>query len=157
MQRLVVVVLTYLTLFAALAWARPSPEKAAMTPEAMRKLATHVVQGEVLRIYETKEVDGPWEYTRYIAEMKVGEVEKGKGVAADDLVYPRWFHRSWRRGVAPPSGSGHYGWVPRVGQTARAYLAKNATDGFTRENFDGGFSVLVPNGFEQLKLEPKKR
>lgn len=155
MQRFLLVILTYVTILVAMAWAAPAPEKAAMPTAAMQKMATHIVQGEVIRIYKSTEVDGPWEYTRFIAEMKVSAIEKGKGIEKEQLIYPRWFSRHWRRGEGPASGSGHYGWTPKVGEKARAYLAKNSSDGFNRENNDGGFSLLVPNGFEKVTASQK--
>jgi hypothetical protein len=38
----------------------------------------------------------------------------------------------------------------------RIYLARNAYDGYTYENKDGGFNVLGVNGFEKLKPKAVK-
>jgi hypothetical protein len=49
----------------------------------------------------------------------------------------------------PPSTSGHRG-LPEEGDRVRVYLARNAYDGFTDQNEDGGYNVIGANGFELL-------
>lgn len=133
---------------AALAAASPDiPDK---SPEMLKEAATHIAVGEVLRIYEVEEKEPKWKYTRYLAEVQVESLEKGEGASAKELIYVRWFKRRYRGGMPPLSSNGHKGWVPEKGDRARVYLARNAHDGFTTDNSDGGFNVLVPNGFEEL-------
>ena len=139
-------VLTALAL-AGSAWA----EKAPLSPEELRKTATHVVVGQVTAVYTRTETSGDWKYTRYVAEVRVAETEKGDGLNKGDLVYARYWHRQWvGAGKQPPSTAGHWP-VPAAGATVRVYLARNAYDGFTFDNTDGGFNVIGGNGFEPLK------
>lgn len=126
-------------------------EKANMPPAALQKTATHVVVGRIKAIYERKSMEGRWRYTRYVAEVQIDKVEKGEGLKAGDLVYARYWHRDWvGPNSPPPSTSGHRG-LPKERAVLRIYLARNAYDGFTKENSDGGFNVIGANGFEQLR------
>jgi hypothetical protein len=125
-------------------------EKADMPPEGLRKRATHVVVGKVRSIYTRESREGKWRYTRYVAEVSVNEVEKGEGLAKGALVYARYWRRGWLGGKPPADTSGHRG-LPKEGETLRIYLARNAYDGFTKDNKDGGFNVIGANGFERLK------
>jgi hypothetical protein len=126
-------------------------EKVDMTPEQLRKTATHVVTGQVTAVYERTETTDQWKYTRYVAEVRVGKCEKGDGIKEGDLVYVRYWQRDWQgKGHVPTSTTGHRG-VPRDGDSLRVYLARNAYDGFQSENKDGGFNVIGANGFEKLK------
>src|SRR5438093_1483362 len=50
----------------------------------------------------------------------------------------------------PPSTNGHHG-IPDKGESVRVYMARNAYDGFTDDNKDGGFNVIGGNGFERVK------
>ena len=126
-------------------------EKVPMSPDELRKTATHIVTGQVVAVYERTETAGDWKYTKYVAEVRVGTCEKGDGIKKDDLVYVRYWHRSWiGQGQVPPSTAGHRG-LPAAGATMRVYLARNAYDGFTRDNHDGGFNVIGADGFEAMK------
>lgn len=168
-----VLALLPLTVFAS-----PAPEKAAMSVSALEKTATHVIDGEVQRVYKTEEREGNFRYQRYVAEVLVQAVMKAPAVGgpgADEsegaapttmdtslvgeLVYVRWFSRSWIGRDAPATGSGHYGWAPKKGERARAYLARNAYDGWNsaEENSDGGYNVIPPNGFSKLPALPKAK
>jgi hypothetical protein len=130
-------------------------EKPNMTPEELRETATNVVVGKVLAVYERPESAGNWKYTRYVAEVRVEKVEKGDGLKPGELVYARYWRKAWQgKGNPPPDTAGHRG-LPAAGDTTRIYLAKNAYDGFTFENKDGGFNVIGANGFETLT--PAKR
>ena len=126
----------------------PLPEKADLSPEQLRKTATHVITGMVQAVYERKETKGSWEYTHYLAEVKVQEVEKGKGLAKDALTYVRYWTKRYRGLFPPPDTNGHRG-LPKPNETLRIYLAQNAYDGFTKDNKDGGFNVIGANGFER--------
>ena len=125
------------------------PEIPAMPVEMLQKKATHIAIGEVERIYSTKERDGKWRVTRYVAEIRVEKTEKGEALPTDEPVFVRWFSRSWSGGTPVADSNGHYGWTPKAGDDIRVYLAKNAHDGFHHDDFDGGLNVLVPNGFEK--------
>ncbi|MHC4598150.1 MAG: hypothetical protein ACYS47_04010 [Planctomycetota bacterium] len=124
-------------------------EKADLDREQLRKVATHIVAGEVQSIFTKTEVDGPWRYTRYLAEVRVEVAEKGDGVKEGDLVYVRYWRRVYLGEEMPPSTLGHRN-LPEEGQTLRIYLARNAYDGFVTDNQDGGFNVIGANGFEAL-------
>lgn len=131
-------------------------EKASMSPEALKETATHVLTGQVKAIYQRTEVEGNWTYVRYVAEIRVGECEKGEGIKAGDLVYVRYWHRGWTgKGLVPPSTSGHRG-LPTERESIRVYLSRNAYDGFSHDNKDGGFNVIGANGFEKLKATSTK-
>jgi hypothetical protein len=128
-------------------------EKVDTPPAALRKEATHVIVGTVKAIYSRTTEDGNWRTTRYVAEVQVGDVEKGEGVSEGGLLYVRyWQVAKWLgKGAMPPGAGGHRG-LPTEGQTLRIYLARNAYDGFTKENDDGGFNVLGANGFEAIPV-----
>lgn len=124
-------------------------EKANLSPKELRETATHVVTGEVVSVYAKTETKESWKYVRYVAELRVEASEKGDGLAKGDLVYVRYWTRSWSGlGVMPPSTNGHRG-IPKEGEKVRVYLARNAYDGFSKENTDGGFNVIGANGFEK--------
>ena len=140
------------TLIVGVALAVPTrAEKAPLSPEQLRKTATHVVIGEVTAIYTRSETAGDWQYTRYVAEVRVGGKRKG-----------RWAEegRSRLRTVLASSmdqsaetGTEHQ-WALGPAETRRElriYMAKNAYDGFTEANKDGGFNVIGCDGFERLK------
>lgn len=132
-------------------------EKVDMSSEELRKTATHVVTGQVTAVYERTETTDDWKYTKYVAEIRVEECEKGDGIEKGDLVYARYWRRAWiGNGQVPPSMSGHRG-LPSDGESLRVYLARNAYDGFSFDNKDGGFNVIGANGFEKLKPGSRKQ
>jgi hypothetical protein len=146
MNRSAIVSVLIIVLLINGAWA----EKPNMSSQALRKTATHVVTGRVVAIYERTETAGDWKYTRYVAEIRVDDSEKGDGIKKGDLIYARYWQRGWMgRGQAPPSTNGHRG-LPEIGQSVRVYLARNAYDGFSTDNKDGGFNVIGANGFEPV-------
>ena len=119
----------------------------------LEKVATHIVLGKVEAIYsrkERKKMDGyPYDFTYYIAEVKVDRFEKGKGPS--DLMYIRYFDLRWAgKGIAPPGPGGHDGVF--VGKTYRFYASRNAYDGFhpKAENNDGGYNLVYVNGAQPL-------
>ncbi len=124
-------------------------EKAPMTKEQLQSTATHVVVGKVQAIYSRKELKRSYQYTHYVAEVKVDKLEKGEGISG--LVYVRYLDIEWiGKGEIPPGPSGHYP-SPTVGETYRIYLAQNAYDGMNDENKDGGYNVIYGNGFQPVK------
>jgi hypothetical protein len=127
----------------------PAPEKVDLSQEQLEKTATHVVIGTVRNIYHRKQQKGPWDTTHFLAEVQVHEVEKGGGISKDQPLYARYWSRRFTGRTAPPSTNGHRG-LPQTGARVRIYLARNAYDGFTRDNLDGGFNVIGANGFGKL-------
>jgi hypothetical protein len=126
-------------------------EKVNMSSDELRSTATHVVTGKVNAVYQRTDTDGDWRYTRYVAEVRVGKCEKGDGIKKGDLVYIRYWRRGWvGKGRVPPSTTGHRG-LPNTGDSLRVYLARNAYDGFSMDNKDGGFNVIGANGFQTFK------
>jgi hypothetical protein len=123
-------------------------EKVNMSPAELKETATHVIVGDLLKIFERKQTDKDWNTTYYVAEVRVNEVEKGSDIVRNQLVYVRY----WIRSRADPnriviSTSGHRG-LPKEGETSRIYLSQNAYDGFGTTT-DGGFNVIGANGFEK--------
>lgn len=124
-------------------------EKVDLSPAQLLKTATHVVDGQVLAVFERTETHGDWRYTRYVAEVRVDKIEKGDGIRSGELIYVRYWQREWiGKGDVPPSTSGHRG-LPKDRDTIRVYLARNAYDGFSNDNNDGGFNVIGANGFQK--------
>lgn len=145
MQRVLSVGFT-LVMFALTATGRA--EKVNMSARELQNTATHVVTGTVRAIYHREETVGRWHYERFVAEIRVEASEKGEGLEPGHLLYARYWHRTWRGdGFPPPSTSGHRG-LPKAGDHLRVYLARNAYDGFTNDNHDGGYNVIGANGFE---------
>lgn len=142
----------FIALLATIALASPlRAEKEDISPERLRETATHVITGQVMAIYASDETAGDWKYTRYVAEIRVEQCEKGDGIKQGDLVYARYWQRAWiGKGQVPPSSSGHRK-LPGKGESFRIYLARNAYDGFNTDNKDGGFNVIGANGFEKVK------
>jgi hypothetical protein len=127
-----------------------------MSPEHLRETATHVITGNVIAVYQQQKATPYWKYTRYVAEVRVAECEKGDAIKKGDLVYVRYWRRSWVGwGRVPLSTAGHRG-LPSEGEFSRIYLARNAYDGFDPDNNDGGFNVIGANGFQKLKPAPAK-
>ena len=132
-------------------WAAKAPS----SKEQLEKIATHVVVGKVQAIYSYKEREGipvlsGYEYDQKVAEVKIEKVEKGKIV--ESLVYVRYWSRKWKRLGLPPPGGQSYENQPRKGQACRFYLAKNAYDGWSKdENQDGGYNVIYVNGIQPIK------
>ena len=124
--------------------------KAPSSKDQLEKIATHVVVGKVQAIYSYKEREGRFEYDRKVAEVKVEKVEKGK--VSGGLVYVRYWSREWKGLGLPPPGGQSYGPQPKKGQICRFYLAKNAYDGWSKDqNRDGGYNVVYVNGVQPIE------
>lgn len=131
-------------------------EKPPSSTEQLLKESTNVVTGTVKAVYKRTEKKDSWEYTHYVAEIRVKEAEKGNGIAADSLIYARYWQKQWKgKGSPPPDTSGHYP-IPNSNDNVRVYLARNSYDGFTDQNEDGGFNVIGTNGFEKLPSKTAK-
>jgi hypothetical protein len=131
---------------AALAPAPAPREKADLSPDQLLEISTHVIVGEVKQVWTREESSFNWDWTRHVAEIAVEGVEKGEGLAAGELVYVRYWTKRWDGfGAPPPDTNGHRG-LPKAGERVRAYLARDAYDGFGKSD-DGGFNVIGANGF----------
>ena len=147
--------LSVMGLMMAMACSVAQAEKAPMSTEEKTKIATDIAVGTVRAIYSREQKAGDWHYVHYVAEIAVEEVEKGKGLAPKTPVYVRYWRRGWTgEGRVPPSTSGHRG-CPDEGDRVRVYLARDAYDGFTFDNKDGGFNVLGADGFEPVDAAGK--
>jgi len=119
-----------------------------LDPGKLELMATHIFSGKIARIYSSVELTADWETTYSVAELHVGKVEKGKYLAK--LLYVRFWRRKWKgKGEAPDGSYGHRD-IPAAGSTVRV---------FTKEGEDGGFDVILPNGFEVISApaEEKKK
>lgn len=131
-------------------------EKPPSSKAMLRDESTNVVTGSVKAIYQRTEKVDNWEYTHFIAELRVKDSEKGEGISDDSLIYVRYWQKQWKgKGDPPPGTAGHFP-IPNKGDSVRVYLARNSYDGFTDENKDGGFNVIGTNGFEKLPANFKK-
>ena len=132
-------------------------EKIPMTAEENAEVATDIAVGTVTAIYTREQEIGDWHYVFHVAEITVEKVEKGKGLSDKSPAYVRYWHRGWiGKGEVPPSTNGHRG-LPGEGDQVRVYVAKNAYDGFSFANKDGGFNVIGADGFEILKKAEEKK
>ena len=136
-------------LLGMIARAAPSAaERPDLSPETLRKAATHVVVGKVAQVWTREESKHRFDFIRYVAEIAVEEVEKGEGLAPGQLVYARYWEKSWGGGGPPPDDAyGHRG-LPSPGDRVRVHLACDAHDGF-EQTADHGFNVIGPNGFAE--------
>jgi hypothetical protein len=129
-------------------------EKINMSPVELRRTATHVIVGTVVRVYERNQTTKEQKFTHYVAEIRIKEIDKGEGLKNGDLLYARYWTSRWLETASrTPGPSGHRG-LPAEGETLRVYLARNAYDGFGQTR-DGGFNVIGANGFEKLRQERK--
>ena len=132
-------------------WAAKAPS----SKDQLEKIATHIVVGKVQAIYSYKEREGipvlsGYEYDRKVAAVKIEKIEKGK--ITESLIYVRYWSRNWKGLGLPPPGGQSYEPQPKKGQTCRFYLAKNAYDGWSKdENRDGGYNVVYVNGVQPIE------
>ena len=125
----------------ALLAAAATAEVPDLSRDDLNHLATHVVTGQVQRIYTNVETGGGYEFTHGLAEISITGLEKGDGLKVGGLVYARFWGKRWiGQGEPPPDAYGHGG-VPAKGAGVRVYLERAK---------DGGYDVLLPNGFEPL-------
>lgn len=149
MKRLLVLSLALLAVTAIVSPVQA--EKVDLNDKELADVATHIINGRVKAIYRSEEKQGDWAYTNYVAEIDVEGCDKGNLKPKVAPLYARYWTREWiGKGQVPPSTNGHRG-LPAVGDHVRAYLAKNAYDGFSNENHDGGFNVIGANGFVRLR------
>ncbi len=125
-------------------------EKPMSTPAQLAAGATHIVWGDVVRVFTRVQRYGTWEDTDLVAEVKVAAVEKGDGIRLDRPLYARYWTKAWKGAGYPPSGTSGHSELPKEGAAVRLYLARNANDGFGTEQHDGGYNVLGKNGIQLL-------
>lgn len=125
-------------------------EKPMSSPAQLASTATHIVRGEVVRVFTRVRQQGKFRVTHYVAELKVAAVEKGDEIRLDRPLYARYWTQAWTGAGYPPPGTGGHGPLPDEGASVRAYLARNAYDGFGSERHDGGYEVIGVNGFQIL-------
>ena len=124
-------------------------EKPNSSPAQLEATATHIVRGEVVRVFTRVRQQGQFRMTHYVAELKVTAVEKGEGIRLDRPLYARYWTQAWTGPGYPPPGTSGHGTVEE-GAPVRAYLARNAYDGFGTERHDGGYDVIGVNGWQTL-------
>ena len=128
-------------------------ERAPLSPEKLKKEATHIVEGKVLGTYSR--VDESTLYgagtlvTRYVVEIEVSLVIDAEGIEPGDIIYVR----AWKlkkRGTAglTPGPSGHFT-IPEKGDQIRVYAAQGKYLATGQE--DEGMTAVYPNGFEVLE------
>ncbi len=123
-----------------LLWATAAPaEVPTRTPDQLKQQAQNIVVGQVQAVYRTSERQANHEHTDAVAEIRITAVEKGSTFKPGDLVYARFWNRTWLgTGSPPPGSSGHHG-TPKKGDSVRVYLGRGE---------DQGHDVLLPNGFQ---------
>lgn len=128
-------------------------ERAPLSPEKLKKEATHIVEGKVLgtysRVEESMLYGAGTLVTRYVVEIQVGLVEDAAGIKPGDIIYVR----AWRlkkRGAAglTPGPGGHFT-IPEEGDQIRAYAVKGKYRATGQD--DRGMTAVYPNGFEVLE------
>jgi hypothetical protein len=110
--------------------------------EELKQSATHIVVGEVKRVYTSEKAGDRAGFTDrvYAIEVAPSAIEKGEGLKEGRLIYAR----AWTPDKRP------FGWVggqgqniiPEAGKRVRMYL---------REGKDGGLDLVEPNGVEVVK------
>jgi hypothetical protein len=111
--------------------------------------STHVIHGTVRAIYERTAMHGDMRTTYYVAEVSIHAGAEGLELQTGELAYVRYWRRAWTgTQPAPVGGYGHKE-LPKVGETLRIYLRKNAKGG-PLGHAAGGFDVVLPNGFERM-------
>jgi hypothetical protein len=98
--------------------------------------------------YSRKEKNNNYEYTHYVAQVKVDKLEKGEGISG--LVYAP---------ISTSSGSERRHAAAQAVTILARKLVKpiasiwheNAYDGMNDENKDGGYNVIYGNGFQPVK------
>jgi hypothetical protein len=131
-----------------------------------RKDATHVITGTVKDV-SSRDSGGTWPsetYTYFTIALAVDSVEKGKGVAAGDVVYVHCVQRT-RQGFMAPGLRGHAR-VPGKGDQVRAFLNRRPFDHLyqpisrtrgpgapAQPQQDSAFEVVYPSGLDWLNRD----
>lgn len=113
-----------------------------MPKEVLQNRATHIVTGEVRKIYTHEKKGEKWHRTEGVVEIAVSEVEKGEGIKPEDLVYAKFWTQWWiGTGTMPTGSNGHSFRKDLV--HVRVYL----------ERKNGGYGILLPNGLESVQKD----
>lgn len=116
-----------------------------MSPEELKSESSNIVIGKVRAVYSTTKKSENWEDTNSVAEISVVSVEKGAGINSGDVIYAHYWNKRWvGKGDPEPHSSGHGG--VSKGEFVMAYLKRK----------NGGYHVLLPNGFSTLKPNEAK-
>jgi hypothetical protein len=125
-------------------------ERAPLSAERKDQESTHIVTGEVLGVYRRDASSNLYGtgtvIEQMIVEISVSNVEKGNGIAPNDIIYARCWKLK-RTGDVPlsPGPGGHFE-IPEAGAHVRVFLAKGQYSPTGQD--DRGYAVLYPNGFE---------
>ncbi len=145
MRKLILCLLSIAATYVAIAPSKCIAEKARMFPEGLRTSATVILTGKIAQIYSVVTTSKDKEVTNFVAEVQVERVEKGKYTAP--LAYARFYRvRDVGKGPFPPGDHGHNP-TPKIGEAVRVFVTAGR---------DGGFDVLLPNGFESREGSVKK-
>jgi hypothetical protein len=145
MRKLTLCLLSSAAAYVAIAPSKCVAEKAQMFPEELRASATTILTGKIAQIYSVVTTSKDTEVTSFVAEVQVDRVEKGKYAAP--LAYVRFYRiRDVGNGSPPPGDHGHNP-TPKIGEAVRVFVATGK---------DGGFDVLLPNGFEARETSAKQ-
>ncbi len=127
---------------------------AARKPEDLKKDATHIVVGKVTEVYSTTSKSQNSALTKFVAQIQIEKLEKGSGLKHGEVVYARYWDSKWiGKQPGPPGADDGYSPMPKVGDHVRAFLAQNSSQGGMGQQSDGGYDVLIPNGFEVVKAK----
>lgn len=103
--------------------------------------ATNVVTGTVTKVYsKDSKLGDTGVFTHYLVEIKVQKVEKGDGIKPEQPLYVRCSRPTKQPGTPIAGPSGHR-YIPKEGETIRAFLNRQP---------DGGFEVVYPEGIDPL-------
>ena len=138
-NRLFLITALMLTGLGASSWAAVAP----LSPENLRKKATHILKGKVLEVKSRTRLDGLFWLDRvFTIRLRVTGVAKGKGVKqGDEIVVTAW--RPALRIPPMPGPQGHFP-VPAKGQVVTVHVA-------SREG--ASFVPIMPNG---IRIESPK-
>jgi hypothetical protein len=117
-------------------------EIAPKSPAELDK-AKVIVVGKINGTFKETTRSTEWENSRGVVEIEVEKVERGEGIKPGDIVFARFWNRSWiKDNNPPPSGSGHY--LHDNNTKVRAYL----------EPGKGAYEILLPNGLVVVEKTP---
>ena len=110
------------------------------TAQELQESATLRSVGRIIRVNDSVEKRGLFEYTNSVAEVKNLNTEIGL-VETNKTYYVHFWSKKWTgEGVPEPGDYGHRN-VPKTGDVVRVYAMKQP---------DGKFDVISPNGFDIL-------
>ena len=123
-------------------WAAVAP----LSPENLRKEATHILRGKVLEVKSRTRLDGLFRLDRvFTIRLRVTGVAKGKGVRkGEEIVVTAW--RPALRIPPMPGPQGHFP-VPAKGQVVTVHVA-------SREG--ASFVPIMPNGIRIESPNPPR-